>query len=279
MKTNTLRLSAFALVAALALGTTTDTAKAAGAAPVPPAQEWSFDGPFGRFDRAQLRRGFQVFKEVCNACHSLDLVAYRNLRDIGFSEDEVKAIAAEYEVKAGPNDEGEVLEDGDFRMRPALPSDRFNAPFPNKQAARASNNGALPPDLSLLTKARKKGPDYLYALLTGYHDEVPADFQTSYKAAHEGAEFALGDGMSFNTYFPGNAIAMGPPLSEDAVEYADGTKASLEQLSKDVTVFLHWAAEPKLEERKILGVKVIIFLIVLSALMYALKREIWRDVH
>ncbi len=221
--------------------------------------EWGWEGLFGSYDDAALQRGFQVYNEVCANCHSLTLVAYRNLADIGLSEEQIKEVAAAKEVSDGPNDEGEMFQ------RAALPSDRFVPPFPNEQAARVANNGALPPDLSLVAKARKGGPDYIYSLLTGYHD------------APEG--FALTEGMNYNTVFPGNQIAMPPQLVEDLVTYADGTKATPEQLAKDITTFLNWAAEPELEERKGMGLKTMIFLIVLTAMLYALKRSIWRDVH
>ena len=226
----------------------------------PEARDWSFHGMFGTYDRGALQRGFQIYREVCAACHSLSLVAYRNLTGIGLSEDQIKAVAAEYEVTDGPNEEGEMY------SRPAKPSDRFVAPFANDNAARASNNGALPPDLSLMAKARKGGPDYLYALLTGYKEEPP-----------EGV--TLMEGMQYNVYFTGNQIAMAPPLADDAVEYQDGTKPTLAQLAQDVTTFLNWAAEPELEERKRMGIKVLLFLIVLTAMMYALKRQVWRDQH
>ena len=224
----------------------------------PPARDWSFDGMFGTFDRGAAQRGFQVYQEVCAACHSLKLVAYRNLSGIGLSEDQIKAIAAEVEVTDGPNDEGEMFQ------RPARPSDRFVKPFANDNAARAANNGALPPDLSLMVKARKGGADYLHALLTGYKEEPPAGIK-------------LSEGMNYNLYFPGNQIAMAPPVADDAVEYADGTKATADQIATDVATFLAWAAEPELEERKRLGIKVLLFLIVLTAMMYALKRQIWSD--
>ena len=226
----------------------------------PEARDWSFHGMFGTYDRGALQRGFQIYREVCAACHSMSLVAYRNLASIGLSEDQIKAVAAEYEVTDGPNEEGEMY------SRPAKPSDRFVAPFANDNAARASNNGALPPDLSLMAKARKGGPDYLYALLTGYKEESP-----------EGV--TLMEGMQYNVYFTGNQIAMAPPLADDAVEYQDGTKPTLAQLAQDVTTFLNWAAEPELEERKRMGIKVLLFLIVLTAMMYALKRQVWRDQH
>jgi len=225
-----------------------------------PVKDWSFNGMFGTFDRGSLQRGLQVYTEVCASCHSLRLVAYRNLTGIGLSADQIKAIAAEFEVTDGPNAEG------DMYSRPARPSDRFASPFANDNAARASNNGAMPPDLSLMVKARKGGADYLHALLMGYKEEAPAGV-------------TLGDGMNYNTYFTGNQIAMAPPISDDAVEYADGTKATADQISTDISTFLAWAAEPELEERKRLGIKVLLFLIVLTAMLYALKRQIWKDLH
>ena len=224
----------------------------------PPSMKWTFDGLFGSFDRAALRRGFQVYTEVCAACHSLRLVHYRNLAAIGFSEDQVKAIAAEVEVTDGPDAEGEMFD------RPGRPSDRFVSPFPNDNAARAVNNGALPPDLSLVTKSRIGGPDYLYGLMVGYR-EAPAGMEMS-------------EGMEYNAFFPGHQIAMPAPLSEDQVEYADGTKATVGQMAKDVTNFLVWAAEPELEERKRMGVKVVLFLVLLTGMLYAVKRAIWSDV-
>ena len=231
------------------------------AAEVPdvPSVNWSFNGLFGTFDRGALQRGFQVYSEVCAACHSLSLLSYRNLQAIGFSEDQVKKIAAEVEIEDGPDDEGEMFE------RPGRPSDRFKAPFPNSQAARASNGGAMPPDLSLMTKARKNGANYLHALLTGFTDP-PADKE-------------MAEGMSYNVYFSGGQIAMAPPLSEDIVEYEDKTKATVAQMSRDVTTFLAWAAEPELEERKRMGIKVVLFLIVLTGLFYAIKRRVWADLH
>ena len=250
-----------AVGAVFLIGAVSSTAPvyAAGEADKPPSQNWSFQGMFGTFDQGALQRGFQVYNEGCAGCHSLRLVAYRNLVEIGFTEDQVKAIAEEKEVQDGPNDEGEMFD------RPARLSDRFVKPFPNDNAARAANNGALPPDLSLMVKARKDGANYLYALMTGYK-EPPA-----------GTE--LPDGMAYNVYFPGKQIAMPPPLSEDGVEYADKTKATVAQMASDVTTFLAWAAEPELEERKRLGIKVLLFLVVLSGLLYAVKRRIWSDLH
>ncbi len=234
-------------------------AAAAGPGVEAPGQHWSHAGLFGTYDRAALRRGFQVYKNVCAGCHGLRLVAYRNLMDIGFSENEVKAIVAEVEVRDGPNDDGEMFD------RPGLPSDRFKSPFPNENAARASNNGAYPPDLSLIVKARPGGVDYLYAVLTGYK-EAPAGT-------------AVPEGMHYNEYFPGHMIAMPAPIAEDGVEYADKTKATVEQQAKDVSVFLAWASEPELEERKRMGIKVILFLLLLTGLFYVVKRRIWADVH
>lgn len=251
-----MRKLALALAAAAAL--VVAPAEAA-EAPRPPGQDWSFEGFFGTFDRAALQRGFQVYKEVCAACHAMKYVRYRDLRALGFSEDEVKAIAAEYEVTDGPNDQGEMFQ------RPARPADPFRSPFPNQNAARAANNGAYPPDLSLVTKARVAGPDYVYALLTGYTDP-PAGVQ-------------LMPGMSYNAWFPGHQIAMAPPLNEGQVTFADGTRATVEQMAHDVTTFLTWAAEPEMEARKRLGVKVVLFLIVLAGLLYATKRKVWRAVH
>jgi cytochrome c1 len=246
--------------AATSLALTVGAAAHAAESIKPPAQHWSFSGLFGAFDRASLQRGFQVYKEVCSSCHSLSLLSYRNLEAIGFTPEQVATIAAQYEVEDGPNDEGDMFQ------RPAKPSDRFISPFPNPQAARAANNGAYPPDMSLIAEARIGGPDYLYALLTGYRDPPP-----------EGVE--LREGMYFNEYFPGHQIGMVPPLTDGRVEYADGTEATLGQQARDITAFLVWAAEPMHEERRRMGIKVILFLIVLSGLLYALKRQIWSDVH
>jgi len=225
-----------------------------------PEQNWSHGGIFGTIDKASAQRGFQVYKEVCASCHSMKLVPIRTLAGIGFNEDELKAIAAGYEVQAGPNDEGEMF------MRPAVPADRFPSPFPNDNAARAANNGALPPDLSLMAKARVGGEDYLYAFLTGFEENPP-----------EGVN--LMPGMYYNKYFPGHQVGMPNILQPDGVSYADGTKATAEQQAKDVSTFLTFAAEPHLDERKQMGVKVILFLIVLAGLMYASKRKLWANLH
>ncbi len=229
-------------------------------------QHWSFAGPFGEFDRAQLRRGFQIYQQVCSACHSLDLLAYRHLEGAGFSAAEVKAIAAAVTVTDGPDDQGEMFE------RPGKDSDTFKAPFANEQAARAANNGALPPDLSLIARSRAgkgfgayEGADYIYALMTGY-GEAPAGMTIS-------------EGMSYNKSFRGHQIAMPQPLSEGSVAYEDGTEATLDQQARDVAAFLAWAGEPSQEARKSLGLKVMMFLIALTLLAYWAKRKVWSKVH
>ncbi|MDC0139257.1 cytochrome c1 [Hyphomicrobiales bacterium] len=239
-------------------------------------QDWTFSGVFGYYDRGELQRGFQVYKEVCSSCHSMKYVYYRNLSEPGgpgFSVDEAKAIAAEFTVVDGPDASGDMFE------RNAVPSDKFVSPYDNDAMARMSNGGALPPDLSLIAKARstergfplwiidlftgyqEQGVDYVYALLNGYKD-MPSDFP-------------LQDGMNYNKYYPGNQIAMYNPLSSDIVEYADGTEATVENMSKDVATFLMWTAEPKLEARKKMGFKVIIFLSLLAGLLYFSKKKIW----
>lgn len=241
---------------ALALGLS-GPAWAAGEAIALPQQRWSFGGMFGTFDRAAAQRGLQVYKEVCAVCHGLQYVAYRNLTRLGLSEDEVRALAATVQIKDGPDDLGEFFE------RPGRPSDRFRSPFPNQNAARAANNGAYPPDLSVMTKARPDGANYLYALLTGYGDPP--------------AGMTMMAGMNYNAYFPGHQIAMVAPLPEDRVTYADGTRATTEQMAYDVTTFLAWAAEPELEQRRAMGVRIILFLLVLTILAYMVKRKIWAD--
>lgn len=221
----------------------------------PEAREWPFEPPFGTYDRASLQRGFLVFKEVCASCHGLEYLAFRSLEDIGFSEAEVKAIAAEYKVEDGPNDIGRMYE------REAIPADYFPSPFANEKAARNAMGGTFPPDLSVITKARHDGIDYLYALLTGYV-EPPEDFDYS-------------SGLSYNPYFPNSRIAMPPPLYPGRVNYADGTEATVEQMAKDVTMFLAWVAEPKLEVRHKLGFKYFSVIIVLTVLLYFSNRKVW----
>ncbi len=231
---------------------------AAGDAPTPHKQEWNFNGPFGTFDRGALQRGFQVYKQVCSACHSMNHVSYRNLSALGYSEAQVKAIASEYTVMDGPNDEGEMFE------RPAKPSDRFKNPYTNDQQARYVNNGALPVDLSLIAKARVGGADYIYALMTGYKD------------APEGE--TLGTGQYWNKYMAGHKIAMAPPLADDVVAYEDGSPTTLDQYAKDVSEFLMWTAEPHMEIRKRTGVKAVLFLLIFAGLLYTVKRKIWANV-
>jgi ubiquinol-cytochrome c reductase cytochrome c1 subunit len=224
-----------------------------------PKQKWSFDGPFGTYDRGALQRGLQVYLEVCSNCHSLNLLSYRDLTALGYSEDQTKSIASQKEVTDGPNDQGDMFQ------RPARPSDHFVPPYPNDQANRAAHNGALPPDLSLIIKAREGGADYVYDILTGY-TAPPAGVK-------------IPDTMQYNSWFPGHQIAMPPPLSDDIVTYGDGTKATLQNEAHDVVTFLSWAAEPRMEERKRTGAKVIIFLLVMTGILYAAKRRIWADVH
>ena len=220
--------------------------------------DWSFEGIFGTFDRSSLQRGYQVYQEVCSGCHSIQHLSYRNLSEKGgpeFSLDEAKAIAAQFEVTDGPNDDGEMF------TRPRRLSDKFVNPFPNIQAATAANGGAYPPDMSVLVKARKGGADYIYSLLLGY-EESPAGYE-------------LDDGVYYNKYIPGNIIMMSKPLSEGAVEYSDGTQATETQMAKDVVTFLTWAAEPNLEARHKMGFKVFIFLIILLSLVYFSKQKVW----
>jgi len=223
-----------------------------------PKYDWSWKGFFSTYDRSSAQRGFKVYKEVCSGCHSMNLLSYRNLEDLGFSKNQIKVIAASSLVEDGPNEEGEMYE------RDALPSDRFVDPYPNDNAARASNNGAYPPDLSLIVKARPKGADYIKALLMGYI-EPPQDV-------------IVPEGMYYNAYMAGHQIAMPSPLADGVIDYDDGTEPSLDQLATDVTTFLAWAAEPSLEDRKRLGIKVILFLFVLFILTYISKERIWRNV-
>ena len=224
-----------------------------------PQHEWSFEGITGTFDRGALQRGYQVYSEVCSGCHSMKLLYYRDLIDIGFSEDQVKAIASEFTVIDGPNDEGEMFE------RDARPADRFVSPYLNDNEARANNNGAYPPDLSVITKAKKDGANYIYNLLLGYKDP-PADME-------------VGEGMYYNIYMEGNQIAMPQPIYDESVDYADGANNSAEQIAEDLVVFLTWAAEPELEVRKNLGIKVILFFIVLGFIIFLAKNRLWREVH
>jgi ubiquinol-cytochrome c reductase cytochrome c1 subunit len=236
-----------------------NAALAAGDVLPPKQMKWSFEGVTGHVDNASAQRGLQVYKEVCAACHGLKRVAFRNLEAIGFSEAEVKALAAGYTISDGPDDSGEMFD------RPGLPSDYFVPPYPNEQAARAAQNGAYPPDLSLMIKARHDGANYMYSLLTGY------------KAAPEGVVVA--EGLHYNPYFPGKKIAMAAPLSDGQISYEDGTEATTDQMAKDVVNFLQWAAEPEMQERKQMGIKVMLFLAVFSLFMYIAKRRIWSKIH
>jgi ubiquinol-cytochrome c reductase cytochrome c1 subunit len=247
------------LAAALMTPLFAGPAMAVGEEVEPISRAWPSDGIFGSFDRAALQRGFQVYEQVCRACHSLDYLAFRNLEDLGFTEDETRAIAAAYQVVDGPDEFGEMYE------RPAVPSDYMPAMYPNEEAARAANGGALPPDLSLLTKARAGGQDYMYSILVGYEDPPP--------------ELEVPSGLYYNAYFPGHLIAMPPPLFPDSVTYADGTPATVAQMASDVTQFLHYVAEPKLEQRKETGLKAMLFLFTLTGILYAYKRKVWSDLH
>jgi ubiquinol-cytochrome c reductase cytochrome c1 subunit len=252
------RLLKLAAVAALAAMLAAPALAAEGGA-APESRNWSFDGVFGTFDRAKAQRGYAVYKQVCANCHGVKYIAFRHLTGIGFTEAEVKALAAEAQVTDGPNGEGEMFQ------RPGRPSDRLPLPYPNEALARTANGGALPPDLALITKARAHGPDYVYSLLVGY-GEPPRGV-------------TLPAGMSYNKYFAGNQISMPPPLSEGQVDYADGTKATVAQMAEDVVTFLHWAAEPNLEARHRLGFQVVIFLLALTALFWFVKERVWRDQH
>lgn len=251
-------------IAAASLATAA-VAIAAGTTPHPPHKHWHFQGPFGTYDRAAAQRGYQVYQEVCAACHSLSLLAYRNLMELGLNENQVKDLIKDIQVP-DLNDDGQPIE------RPARLSDRFKKPFPNEAAAAAANNGKAPPDLSVIIKARENGPDYVHALLTGY---VPFDKLTPEQIK----EFAVTKDDNFNTYFPGHKIAMAPPLSDDKVTYVDGTKATTDQEASDVVEFLAWASEPHMEDRKRTGVRVVLFLLAMAGLMYAVKRSVWSDKH
>ena len=219
---------------------------------------WSFDGIFGTFDRASLQRGYQVYQEVCAGCHSVQHLSYRNLSEKGgpeFLPEEAKAIAAQFEVTDGPNEDGEMF------TRPGRLSDKFVNPFPNVKAAAAANGGAYPPDMSVLAKARKGGADYIYSLLMGY-EEAPMGYE-------------LDDGVYYNKYMSGNKIKMAEPISDGIVEYIDGTETTKAQISKDVTTFLVWAADPHLEARHRMGFKVFFYLIILLTLVYLSKQKVW----
>lgn len=244
----------------------------------PHEMDWTFAGPFGKYDPGQLQRGLKVYREVCSACHSMKLVAFRSLEDFGYSEAQIKTLAAEYEVQDGPNADGEMF------TRKGIPSDHFTSPYPNDEAAAAANNGAAPPDMSLLAKARgvergfptfifdiftqyaEAGPDYIHSLLMGYDEKPP-----------EGMK--IPEGTYYNPYFiAGKSLAMPPPLSDGQVTYDDGSPQTLDQYSRDVSAFLMWAAEPHLVARKQTGFSVMAFLILFAGLVYLTKRKVWADI-
>lgn len=258
MQSIIMRARALALVAALAMGGAS-AAQAAGGDVELTHKKWTWQGIFGGFDEAQLRRGYQVYREVCAACHAMKYIRFRNLGDLGYTPEAIQEIAEGYLVEDGPDEFGDMFE------RPARPSDAFPAPFPNEAAARASNGGAYPLDLSLITKARPHGPDYVYSLMLGY--EEPPEGMT------------MMPGMYYNKAFSGGQIAMAQQLYEDLIIYEDGTPATKEQMAEDVVAFLHWAAEPNLEKRHYMGFQVVLFLIFMTALFYAWKRRVWADVH
>ncbi|ASV86015.1 MULTISPECIES: cytochrome c1 [Ochrobactrum] len=279
--------AAFGIAPLVALGVTMGGAFAAGGGegepehfPIhhPKQEKWTFSGPFGTYDKGQLQRGLKVYKEVCSACHSMNLVAFRTLEDLGYSPEQVKAFAAEYEVQDGPNADGEMF------TRKAIPTDHFPSPFANTNAAAAANNGAAPPDFSLIAKARavergfptfvfdiftqyaEAGPDYIHSLLTGYDEQPPAGMHVP-------------EGTHYNPYFiAGKSLAMAKPLSDDQVTYDDGSPQTVDQYARDVSAFLMWAAEPHLEDRKKTGFRVIIFLILFAGLVYIAKRSVWANV-
>jgi ubiquinol-cytochrome c reductase cytochrome b/c1 subunit len=269
------------MVAGALLAGSAQNARAEDQEQAPPSQNWSFAGPRGTFDRGSLQRGLKVYKEVCAACHSLSYIAFRNLADPGgpgYSVAQAAAFASEYKIKDGPNDQGEMFE------RPGRPADYFPSPFPNEQAARVANGGALPPDLSLITKARsyergfpqfvidfvtqfqEQGPNYVDALLQGFEEKPPAGV-------------TIPEGSYYNKYFPGHAIKMPKPLSDGQVTFDDGSPATVAQYAKDVTTFLMWTAEPHMEARKQLGLQVFVFLILFTGLLYFTKKKVWAEAH
>lgn len=223
----------------------------------PKKLEWAFEGAAGHLDKQAAQRGFQIYKQVCSACHSMNLVSYRSLSKLGFEEGEIKAIAAEKQVE-------DYDEKGERVQRKALASDHFVPPYPNEEASRAANNGAYPPDLSLIIKAREDGPNYVYSLLTGFTNP-PAGVEAI-------------SGKYYNPYFPNHWLSMAPPLSDGIVEYQDGSKPSIDQMARDVVVFLQWAAEPETGERHLMGIKVLVFLAVMSVFFLIAKRRVWKNV-
>ncbi len=277
-------LAAFGLATALTLGAVQAETAGSEAEPAhypikhPTQESWSFAGPFGTYDKAQLQRGLKIYKEVCSACHSMKLVSFRTLSDLGYNDDQIKAFAAEYEVQDGPNADGEMF------TRAARPGDYFPSPFANAEAAAAANNNAVPPDFSLIAKARgvergfptfvfdiftqyaEAGPDYIHALLTSYDETPPAGMQ-------------IPEGTHYNPAFiAGKSLAMAKPLSDGQVTYDDGSPETVEQYSRDISAFLMWAAEPHMEARKKTGFRVIVFLLLLGAIVYATKRRVFAGI-
>lgn len=246
-----LRLAVMAFIAGMGAA---PASFAATEAEHPKQLHWPFDGMFGTVDVQSAQRGYQVYKEVCAACHSMKRVPFRSLGEIGFTEAEIKALAAGYSYE-------ELGDDGQPKERPGRPSDYFKSPYPNEKASRAANGGAYPPDLSLIVKARHDGANYVYSLLTGY------------ASAPSGMKMA--DGMHYNPYFPGGQIAMPSPLSEGQVSYGDGTASSVDQMSRDVVNFLQWAAEPEMQHRKAMGLKVLMFLLIMTGFSYVAKKRVW----
>lgn len=262
-------LKSTVLSAVVIMGSTISLANTGGEKPK--KVEWSFNGLFGTFDKASLQRGLQVYREVCSSCHALHQIRFGNLMGEGKTLEEVKAsnlglTEAEAAAIAGEYKSHDLDDEGNPIERKSKLTDKFPAPFANEKAARAANNGANPPDLSMVVKARKGESDYVYSLLTGY-DKVPEDV-------------VVGTGQYYNHYFPGNLLAMAPPIHSDGqVTYADGTVATIDQMAKDVTTFLTWASDPSLEDRKQMGVKIMIYLLILTLVFYIAKRKIWKDVH
>jgi len=246
-------------VALAALLTLAPAVRAADENPPLPHQQWSFDGVFGTYDRPAMQRGFQVYKQVCSACHPVNHLRFGDLAALGYTPSELKVVAATDQVTDGPTDQGQMYQ------RSGRPSDPIPGPFPNDKAARAANGGALPPDLSLIVNAREGGADYVFSILNGFKPP-PAGFQVP-------------PGRYYNEYFPGHLIAMPPPLSDGVVTYADGTKATVPQMAHDVATFLAWASQPNLEIRHRTGARVFLFLIVAVGVFYAAKRKIWAVVH
>lgn len=258
------------LVFGLILAATVTYAQPSTDARTPKSVSFSFEGPFGTYDRGALQRGFQVYKEVCSACHSLNRIAFHNLADPGgpgFTDAQAKAIAASYKIAAGPNDKGETVDSsGNPLTRPGTLADHFPPPFPNEQAARTANGGALPPDQSLIVKEHANGPQYVYSIITGFHEKPPSWFKVL-------------PNKYYDPYFADWDISMPPPLTNGSVTFSDGTPNNLDQEARDVVTFLTWASDPKMEERKRLGLGVMAFLIVFSGLLFLSYRRIWRDAH